>query len=96
MEDIIRVAGHPQTIDEIASGYARRYSGRNADWNKIRANMQSNPRIVPIGRSGVYSLAVWTSGKARGGTIRSFVREYLDNSETHIVPTREVCAGFNL
>lgn len=90
MEDIIRDAGHPLKIDEIAEEYAKRYPNRATDPTRIRANMQGNPRIVPIGRSGVYSLAEWNTGKARGGTIRSFVRECLDNSDTHIVPAREV------
>lgn len=90
MEDIIRDAGHPLSIEEIASEYARRYPDREADPAKIRGNMQVNPRIVPIGRTGVYSLVEWTSGTSRGGTIRSFVMEYLDNSESHIVPTKDV------
>ena len=77
-------------LDEIAEEYAKRYPNRATDPTRIRANMQGNPRIVPIGRSGVYSLAEWNTGKARGGTIRSFVRECLDNSDTHIVPAREV------
>lgn len=90
MEDIIRDAGHPLTIDEIAGEYARRYPNRSTDKTKIRANMQGNPKIVPIGRSGIYSLSEWDSGQTRGGTIRSFVRECLNNSGTHIVPSKEV------
>lgn len=90
MEDIIRDAGRPLSMDEITKEYANRYPGRTADPAKIRGNMQVNPRIVPMGRSGVYSLAEWSDGSARGGTIRSFVRECLDSSETHIVPTQEV------
>lgn len=91
MEDIIRDADRPLSMEEIVAEYSRRYPDRQADPAKIRGNMQVNPRIVPIGRSGVYSLEEWTSGSARGGTIRSFVRECLDRSETHIVPSREVC-----
>lgn len=90
MEDIIRAAGHPLSIDEIVREYSARYPDRVADHAKIRSNMQVNPHIVPIGRSGVYSLSEWTSGSERGGTIRSFVRECLDGSETHIVPAMEV------
>lgn len=90
MEDIIRDAGCPLSMEEIVSEYAKRYPDREADPTRIRGNMQVNPRIAPIGRSGVYSLAEWTSGKARGGTIRSFVRECLDNDSTHIVPARDV------
>lgn len=90
MEDIIRDAGRPLTIEEIAEEYARRYPDRHTDRTKIRANMQGNPRIVPMGRSGIYSLSEWDSGQTRGGTIRSFVRECLDKSGTHIVPSKEV------
>jgi len=90
MEDIIRDAGHPLTIEEITSEYERRYPDRKTDPTKVRGNMQVNPKIIPIGRSGVYSLSEWVHGSARGGTIRSFVRECLDNSETHIVPAKEV------
>ena len=91
IEDIIRDAGRPLSIEEIVAEYSKRYADRQADPAKIRGNIHVNPRIVPIGRTGVYSLEEWTSGSARGGTIRSFVRECLDNSETHIVPTKDVC-----
>ena len=91
MEDIIRDAGRPLTVDEILQEYKRRYPERKTDVRKIRGNMRLNPRIVPIGREGVYSLAEWTEGSIRGGTIRSFVRECLDASGNHIVPTKEVC-----
>lgn len=90
MEDIIRSAGHPLTIDQILEEYARLYPSRVADKNRIRANMQSNSRITPIGRSGVYSLSDWKDGSSRGGTIRSFVRECLEASESHIFPTNQV------
>ena len=90
MEDIIRDAGRPLSIEEIMQEYARRYPDRKTDRLKIRGNIQVNPRIVPHGRTGVYSLAEWTDGSARGGTIRSFVRECLDGSESHIVPSKEV------
>lgn len=90
MEDIIRCAGHPLTIDQILEEYTRLYPSRIADKNRIRANMQSNPRITPIGRSGVYSLSDWKDGSSRGGTIRSFVRECIETSESHIVPTSQV------
>ena len=90
MEDIIKRAGHPLTIDQILEEYARLYPSRIADKNRIRANMQSNPRITPIGRSGVYSLSDWKDGSSRGGTIRSFVRECIETSESHIVPMSQV------
>ena len=90
MEDIIRDAGRPLSIEEIMQEYARRYPDRKTDRLKIRGNIHVNPRIVPHGRTGVYSLAEWTDGCARGGTIRSFVRECLDGSESHIVPSKEV------
>ncbi len=90
MEDIIRDALRPLSMEEIMQEYARRYPDRETDRRKIRANMQGNPRIVPHGRTGVYSLAEWTEGSARGGTIRSFVRECLDSSENHIVPSKAV------
>ncbi|MBQ0081306.1 MAG: helicase associated domain-containing protein [Alistipes sp.] len=90
MEDILRDAGHPLTIDEIIEEYAKRYPYKKAYPTIIRASMQRNPRIVPIGRSGVYSIDDWNSGKERGGTIRSFVREYLDKNDTRIVPVKEV------
>lgn len=91
IEDIIRDAGRPLSIDEIVAEYSKRYPDRQTDPAKIRGNIHVNPKIVPIGRTGVYSLKEWNSGSARGGTIRSFVRECLDNSETHIVPSKDVC-----
>lgn len=90
MEDIIRDAGRPLSMDEIMQEYARRYPDRETNRLRIQGNIHVNPRIVPQGRTGVYSLAEWTDGSARGGTIRSFVWECLDASENHIVPSKEV------
>ena len=90
MEDIIRSAGRPLTIEEIAEEYVRRYPDRKTDRSRIQGNIHVNPRIVPMGRTGVYSLSEWNTGAERGGTIRSFVRECLDNSESHLVPAKEV------
>lgn len=90
MEDIIRESGHPMTIDEIMNTFSRRYPGKIVEKSRIRGNMQLNPRITPIGRSGIYSLSEWTQGSMRGGTIRLFVKECLDASESHIVPVAKV------
>lgn len=90
MEQIIREAGHPLAIEEIMRVFSLRYPEKIVERSRIRANMQINPNIVPLGRSGVYSLSDWTEGEQRGGTIRSFVKECLEASYDHIVPVGEV------
>lgn len=90
VEDILRDAGHTLSLAEIMKEFSIRYPNRIVEASRIRGNIHNNPNIRPIGRSGVYSLAEWKDGNQRGGTIRQFVRECLDESPNRIVPTTEV------
>ena len=84
VEEILRDAGHPMTMDEIYDEFTYRYPERCAVYDSFRGNISNNPNIVPIGRSSTYALAEWQEGEHRGGTIRSFVEEYLETQNQPI------------
>lgn len=91
LEDIIRKAGHPLTIDELIDAYADLYPERDSDPIKVRANALRNKNIRPISRDGIYTLAEWQTGTKRGGTIRSYVDEFLDALPEPIASVEDVC-----
>lgn len=84
IEDILRAAGHPMTMYELYDAFTDRYPERSAVYDSFRGNINCNSNIVPIGRSSTYALAAWQECENRGGTIRSFVEEYLDSLEPPI------------
>ena len=89
-EEIIRAAGHPLTLEEIYEEFLYQYPERYTEMYSFRGSIQSNPNIVPIGRSSTYTLKEWASGENRGGTIREFVSEYLDSLEIPLATVESV------
>lgn len=84
IEDILRAAGHSMTLDELYDEFTFQYSERSVAYESFRGNIANNPNIIPVSRTSTYALAEWQSGDYRGGTIREFVREYLDSLPSHI------------
>lgn len=90
MEEILREAGHPMTLAEIMDEYMYQYPERDANENSIRGAIGGNKNIVPLSCSSTYALAEWNHESYRGGTIRQFVKECIDQSPERIVRTAEV------
>ena len=81
VEDILRAAGHPLTLEEIYEEFLYQYPERYTELNSFRGNIANNENIIPIGRTSTYALAEWETDENRGGSIRSFVAEYLNRQK---------------
>ena len=86
IEEIIRAAGRPLTLEEIYEEFIYQYPERYTEMNSLRGSINTNPHIVPIGRTSTYTLAEWESDEHKGGSIRSIVIEYLNQLELPIAP----------
>ncbi len=90
LEEIIRTKGHPMTAEEILKEYNRLYPDENRKKKFVSGNVLRAPSIMAIGRTGRYTLKEWNKGVRRGGTIRSFVREYLKSQPRLSAPVSDV------
>lgn len=90
IEEIIRAAGHPLTLEEIYEEFIFQYPERYTEMRSLRGGINSNHNIVPIGRSSTYTLAEWEGETLKGGTIRQIVSDYLDNLENPIALASEI------
>lgn len=90
IEDILRAAGHPMTLDEIFDEFSFQYPERSTTITSLRGSVISNPNIIPIGRSSTYTLSEWNGEGNKGGTIRSIAIEYLNSSPSGIALFSEV------
>ena len=90
IEEILRNAGHPMTLDELYDEFMYLYPERTIMYESFRGNINNNPNIVPIGRTSTYALAEWNEAEFRGGTIRLFVQEIIDSSAGKIVRVDDV------
>lgn len=90
IEDIIRAAGRPLTLEEIYQEFIALYPERNTDLSRLRGNINNNPNIIPISRTSTYSLAEWDGEVYRGGSIRQIIAEYLGEQNPTIAPFSEV------
>ena len=79
------------TLDEIYSEYIRLHPNRPIQKSSIRLSIYNNKHIKPIGRSSRYSLAEWSTGFDRGGTMREFAYECISNAPEKIVSIDELC-----
>lgn len=86
IEEIIRAAGRPLTLEEIYEEFIYQYPERYTEMNSLRGSINTNPHIVPIGRTSTYTLAEWESDEHKGGSIRGIVIEYLNQQELPIAP----------
>lgn len=84
VEEILRAAGHPMTLEEIYDEFIYQYPERYTEMNSFRGNISNNPNIIPIGRSSTYTLAEWESDEHRGGSIRGIVADFLSQQEPTI------------
>jgi hypothetical protein len=84
VEEILRAAGRPMTLTEIIEEYIYQYPERNVIESSLRGSVNGNKNILPIGRTSTYALAEWNLPEMRGGTIRSFVQEYIDSTPDKI------------
>ncbi len=90
LEEILRATGHPMTLTELTEEYMYEYPEREANENSLRGAINGNKNIVPVGRSSTYALAEWHHSELRGGTIRSFVQEFIDSSPEGIASTAAI------
>ena len=91
VEDILRASGQPMTLDEIYEEYLYQYPERSVEYGAFRGTIGHNENIIPVGRTSTYALKEWDITINRGGTIRTFVDEYLDSLETPIAEVEELC-----
>lgn len=90
VEEILREAGRPMTLAEMMDEYMYQYPERDANESRPRGAIGGNKNIVPVGRSSTYALAEWNHETFRGGTIRQFVQECIDQSPKKIARTADV------
>lgn len=90
VEEILRAGGKPMTLAEITEEYMYLYPERDSTDSSLRGAINGNINIVPIGRSSTYALAEWNLMEKRGGTIRSFVQEFIDATPEKIATTASI------
>ncbi len=90
IEDILRAAGRTMTLKELHTEFTRLYPDRPIGLEQLRANVNTNPNTVPVGRSSTYALAEWDTEETKGGTIRSLTMEYLQKQADTIAPFAKV------
>ncbi len=91
IEDILREFNRPMHSEELCSVFNERYPDIEQDQIKIGANALRNKNIVAISRTSTYTLAEWSSGEKRGGTIRELAEEYLNTLALPIAPLSDIC-----
>lgn len=76
--------GKPSKVEEIYFKMIDLFPDFKTDKNKVRASLKRKDGFVPIGRRSIFGLQKWEKqlDNFKGGTIRSIVKEYLDNSST--------------
>lgn len=91
VEDILRASGQPMTLDEIYEEFLYQFPERDVEYSAFRGTIGHNKKIIPVGRTSTYALKEWNITVNRGGTIRTFVDEYLDSLETPIANVDTIC-----
>ena len=79
--EALETLGKPSKVDEIYLKITELFPGFKTDVNKVRASLKRKDGFLPIGRKSVFGLKKWENelDNFKGGTIRSIVKEYLDN-----------------
>ena len=88
--DLILKNHAPMTVQDLIEAIEYNYPERDFNPDIIGANALRHAGIVPMGRTGKYTLKEWCDGSVRGGTIREFVCEYLDSLQTPIASATDV------
>lgn len=87
---LIEDAGKPLSADELFTAINEHYPGRITTIQSLTAYIQKDNRLLPMGRSGIYTLAKWCNEEHRGGTIREFAYEYLSSLPDPIATIEEI------
>ncbi len=90
VEEILRAAGHPLTLEEIYEEFIYQYPERYTEMNSLRGSINNNPNIIPISRTSTYTLAEWEGESHRGGSIRQIVADFLREHEPTVAPMAEI------
>ena len=88
--EILLERGHAMTASALESAIREKYPDRKLTPGSLGANARLHEGIIAVGRTSTYSLREWSDGEDRGGTIRSFVSEYLDSVEGGLAPVDDV------
>ena len=90
VEEIIRSAGRPLTLEEIHEEFVYQYPERYTEITSLRGSINKNPNIIPISRTSTYSLVEWEGENIRGGSIRQIVVDFLREHEPTIASLSEI------
>ena len=90
IENIIREAGRPVSFSKLYKEFCKRSPDSKLKESSFRSAISSCPEVMPIGRTGNYTLKEWTEGTARGGTIREITHDYLASLKPPIAPYDKV------
>ena len=76
--------GKPSTVDNIFIKITELFPEYKTDKKKVRSYLKRKHGFVPIGRTSVFGLQKWENefNDFKGGTIRSIVKEFLENYDT--------------
>lgn len=80
IEDILLSNNKVMTLDEIYEEFNTLYPNLTKGRESLRGSILRNPNIVPISRSGKYTLNIWEDKTRKGGSIRELINEYLSDS----------------
>ena len=90
IENIIREAGRPVSFSKLYKEFCKRCPDSKLKESSFRSAISSCSEVMPIGRTGNYTLKEWTEGTARGGTIREITHDYLASLNPPIAPYDKV------
>jgi hypothetical protein len=82
--EILEELGEPTTVEDIYAKLEYKNPKLTKSAEALRGSCQRAKNLIYFGRSSTYGLKKWEKEKEniKGGTIRSIVKEYLDNSST--------------
>ncbi|MCB0540949.1 MAG: hypothetical protein KDE33_25790, partial [Bacteroidetes bacterium] len=96
--EALKQLGKPAKVSEITSKILELHPDYETDDAKVRASMKRQNGFVPIGRRSIFGLMEWENEleNFKGGTIRSIVSEYLENTDEpkHISEIAEYVLSF--
>lgn len=88
--EILKESNSPLTLDEIAERLRMQHPDRVVSLSSLSTKILRDSKVMPVGRSGLYTLSDWNNDERRGGTIRGFVCEYLDSLNKPTAPIEAI------